>query len=118
MTAPDHGSLPLRGYDHLPLPALGHRIRGLRPEEISQLLDYERVHVGRPQAIHIFRARLDKLTSGETLSGGGRRPGPEWPEPPAEGSPVRADTGALLASPPPHGNPAQPARPKGDRQTG
>lgn len=33
---PDHSELPLRDCDHLPLPALGHRIRSLTDGEPAQ----------------------------------------------------------------------------------
>jgi hypothetical protein len=116
MNAPRHSDLPLRDYDHLPLSALGHRIRSLTADELRQLLEYEREHANRPAAMQIFEARLAELEAGEAPSPGGRQDGPEWPGPPSGRPPVSPATTAPPANPPPHGVPAQPARPKGDRQ--
>lgn len=65
MTAPEHSALPLRDYDHLPLPALIYRIRSLTGEQIGQLLSYEREHASRLAAVEIFQARLAELESGQ-----------------------------------------------------
>jgi hypothetical protein len=116
MPASDHSSLPLPDYDHLALPALGHRVRSLTAEEISTLLSYEHEHANRPAAVQIFQARLAELKAGDSPSGGRQRVGPEWPEPPSAGSRVGPATAAPPSSPPPHGTPDQPARPKGNRQ--
>jgi hypothetical protein len=117
MTAPGHDSLPLRDYDHLPLAALGHRIRSLTGGQIRQLLRYEREHANRPAAVRIFQARLAELEAGQTPSPGGQQAGPEWPEPASAGPAAGPATTAPPSSPPPHGTPAQPARPKGNRQS-
>ena len=42
MSAPKHSDLPLRDYDHLPVSAVGQRIRSLTADQVGQLLDYER----------------------------------------------------------------------------
>lgn len=96
MTAPDHVGLPLRDYDHLPLSSLAQRIRSLTADELTQLLTYEREHANRPLAIQIFRHRQGELAAGQPRTGGRQQAGPS-------------------ISPPPHGEPAQPAKPKGDR---
>ena len=116
MTVPEHSSLPLRDYDHLPLSALGQRIRALTADEVSQLCDYEREHANRPAVMQIFQARLSELAAGEQPSGGRQQEGPEWPQPASAGSPVGPQTTAPPSFPPPHGTPDQPARPKADRQ--
>ena len=46
---------------------------------------------------------------------GEQQSGPDWPEPPSGGSPVRPETAGPAAHPPPHGNLAQPGKPKADR---
>jgi hypothetical protein len=115
MTASGHDSLPLRDYDHLPLAALGHRIRSLAASEVRQLLSYEREHANRPAAVQVFQARLAELDAGQAPSPGGQQAGPEWPEPASGGSAAGPETTAPPSSPPPHGNPAQPAKPKGNR---
>jgi hypothetical protein len=117
VTAPDRGDLPLRDYDHLPVAALGHRIRSLNTGNLRQLLAYEREHADRPAVIRLLQARMAELDAGAQPSPGGSQEGPEWPPPPSAGSPVNPAAGAPPASPPPHGNPAQPARPKGNRQS-
>ncbi len=115
MTTPEHSSLPLHDYDHLPLTALAHRIRSLTADEISQLLRYERAHANRPAAVQVFQARLAELAAGAAPSGGRAQAGPEWPEP-ASSIPPRRPAAAPPAFPPPHGTPDQPARPKANRQ--
>jgi hypothetical protein len=116
VTVPDHEHLPLRDYDHLPLPSLAARIRSLTAEEIGQLLAYERAHANRLPAIEAMEHRLAELAAGAQPTPGHEQWGPDYPPPPHGDSPVRPQTAAPPASPPPHGVPAQPARPKGDRQ--
>jgi hypothetical protein len=115
MTAPDHRDLPLRDYDHLPLPSLAQRIRALTAGEITQLMRYEQDHANRPAAVQVFEARLGELAAGQSPTQGRGQSGPDWPEPPSGGSPVRPETAGAPGSAPPHGVPAQPAQPKGDR---
>jgi hypothetical protein len=111
-----HGDLPLADYDHLPVGALEHRIRGLSAEELEELLRYEREHANRPPVVQLFSARLGQLARGGTPSpGGGADVRPEQPEPPAGGSPVTPDTSAEPIHPPPHGTPSTRGKPKGDR---
>jgi hypothetical protein len=116
MTAHDHSSLPLRDYDHLPLAALGHRIRPLTADELGQLLAYEREHANRPIVVQLVQSRLAELAAGQPPSDGERQDGPEWPQPPSGTSQISPATAAPPVYPPPHGNPAQAARPKANRQ--
>jgi putative transposase len=58
------------------------------------------------------------LPEGAEPSTGRQEFQPERPGPPRGGSPVSADTAAPASSPPPHGVPNQPAKPKGDYQPG
>jgi hypothetical protein len=116
MTAPEHRALPLRDYDHLPIPSLRQRIRPLTDEEIHQLLRYEEQHANRPAAVQALRTRLAELASGQSPTGGSEQIGPDWPESPSGGGPVSPATVAPPVSPPPHGNPAQPAKRKADKQ--
>jgi hypothetical protein len=116
MTAHEHGSLPLRDYDHLSVPSLAQRIRSLTAGEIRQLMDYENEHANRLPVAQTLQARLTELESGAPPSPGGPQAGPEWPEPPSGRSPARPGGAAPPVSPPPHGNPAQPGQPKADRQ--
>lgn len=112
----EHSELPLRDYDHLPLAALGHRIRSFREGELRQLLDYERQHANRPAAVQVFTQRLAELAAGAQPSPGRAQDGPEWPPPPAGDSAAGPQTTGPSSGPPPHGTPDQPARPKGDRR--
>lgn len=114
MTA--HSELPLRDYDHLPLPALGHRIRPLTADEVNQLLSYEREHANRPAAVQIFTSRLAELGAGQEPSPGRAQDGPEWPEPASGRSPAQPGSTGPPVFPPPHGTPDQPAKPKADRR--
>lgn len=117
MTAPEHSSLPLRDYDHLPTSAVAQRIRSLSAEELGQLLRYEREHADRLAVVQIIQARLAELEAGASPSGGSQQTGPDRPEPPSGGSPVTPATTGPPSFPPPHGTPDQPARPKADRQS-
>lgn len=113
---PQHGDLPLRDYDHLPTAAVGQRIRSLAPDQLGQLLDYERRHANRPAVTQVMQARMAELEAGAVPSGGGQQSGPEWPEPPSADSAAGPQTTGPPSSPPPHGNPAQPGQPKGNKQ--
>lgn len=119
MSSPEHSDLPLSDYDHLPVPAVAQRIRSLTAGQIGDLLDYERAHAGRPAVVQVMKARLDELRSGAEPSGGSQQSGPDRPEPAATARPVDnapASQGPP-SFPPPHGNPAQPARPKANKQS-
>jgi hypothetical protein len=116
MITSEHRALPLRDYDHLPLASLRQRIRSLTDQEIRQLLSYEEEHANRPLAVQAMRTRLVELASGQSPTGGTEQIGPDWPESPPGGGPVSRATVAPPVSPPPHGNPAQPAKPKADKQ--
>jgi hypothetical protein len=70
MNAHEHSELPLRDYDHLPVPALGRRIRSLTADQVGELLDYERAHARRPAATQVMEARLAQLESGAGPGGG------------------------------------------------
>lgn len=116
MTAPAHDDLPLRDYDHLPVPAVGQRIRSLTADQVGTLLDYERAHADRPAVTRVLQARLGELREGAEPSGGAGQSGPDYPEAARGTSAAGPETSGPPAAPPPHGLPAQPARPKGDRQ--
>jgi hypothetical protein len=117
MTAPEHRALPLRDYDHLPLASLRQRIRPLNGGEIHQLLLYEQEHANRPAAVQAMQTRLAELASGQAPTGGSQQIGPDWPESPSRDSLASPPKFAPPVSPPPHGNPAQPGKPKANRQT-
>ncbi|EID52438.1 hypothetical protein [Saccharomonospora xinjiangensis] len=113
----DHrDELPLPDYDHLPVPALRDRIRSLTADQLERLLAYEREHADRTPVVTVMRARLDQLARGATPSEGQHDVRPEQAGDTAHGSVVGEDTSGAPVFPPPHGVPAQPARPKGDRR--
>lgn len=116
MTAPEHSSLPLRDYDHLPASAVGERIRALNADQLIDLLHYEHAHADRPVVVQLMETRLDELEDGATPSGGTQQAGPEYPPPPSGGPKAGPETAAPPSSAPPHGTPDQPARPKGNRR--
>lgn len=117
MTAPEHSSLPLPDYDHLPVSAVGQRIRTLTADQLGELLAYERAHANRPAVTQLMRTRQEELERGATPSGGGQQPGPDYPDPPSGGPAAGPQTAGPPSFPPPHGAPDQPARPKADRQS-
>jgi hypothetical protein len=110
--------LPLPDYDHLPVSSLQHRIRSLGQDDLRALRGYENEHANRVAVLEMIDARIDALEHGAQPSGGdptGRRP--EQPDGVDGGPAVTSRTAAPPGGPPPHGTPAQPARPKADRQT-
>lgn len=119
MVQPEHSDLPLRDYDHLPVSAVAQRIRSLTDGQLGQLLDYERAHAGRPAVVQVMQVRLAELQAGAEPTGGRQQTGPDWPrsaatERPADSAPTSEGPPSF---PPPHGNPAQPARPKANKQS-
>ena len=116
MTALDRERLPLADYDELPEGALRERVRALTEQEVNELLDYEEKHANRPVVTAILRTRLGDLREGAEPSGtpnGGTRPSTDGT--PHGGSRVSPATAAEPAHSPPHGHPAQPAKPKGNQ---
>jgi hypothetical protein len=119
VATPEHSGLPLRDYDHLPGAAVAQRIRSLTGDQLSELLDYERAHAARPAVEQAMQVRLAELRDGAEPTGGRGQTGPDWPEPaaerrPADGEPTAAGPPSF---PPPHGTPAQPAKPKANKQS-
>lgn len=114
MSAPRRDELPLADYDHLPVPALRDRIRSLTTEELEQLLAYEQEHADRLPVVMAMHTRLEELKQGATPTSGRHDIRPEQPGGTRHGSAISGE-GTKGASPPPHGVPAQPGRPKGDR---
>ncbi|WP_037570359.1 hypothetical protein [Phaeacidiphilus oryzae] len=107
--------LPLPEYDQLSVSTIAQRIRPLGGEQLEELLTHEGDHAARPAVLEVLTARLHELESGAEPSPGGEDPAAGPPGRPAGGSPVSPSTARTPVHPPPHGNPAQPARPKGDR---
>jgi hypothetical protein len=113
--SPQHDELPLANYDQLPLGAVEHRIRSLEAEELETLLAYEHEHADRAPVTRVLDERLAQVRSGSELSPGGGPAAPERPAAAAGGSKVTPASSPEPMSPPPHGQPAQPAQPKGNR---
>jgi hypothetical protein len=105
--------LPIPEYDHLPAGSVEHRIKALDASELERLYEYERRHAARTPVLTVLETRLARVRSGEVEpTGAPQDVQPEQAPPPAGGSPVGpTDTGI---HPHPHGEPAQPARPKGE----
>ncbi|MGN6679857.1 MAG: hypothetical protein ACTHKL_19010 [Streptosporangiaceae bacterium] len=118
MNAPEHADLPLPDYDHLSIRSLGHRIRSLTADELIELLRYEKAHADRPAVVQFLEVRLRELAAGENPTGRSSSDRHlEWPETTSGDSAAGPATTAPSANPPPHGTPAQPARPKANKQT-
>ncbi|MGW0335751.1 hypothetical protein ACWD0J_28460 [Streptomyces sp. NPDC003011] len=110
-------TLPLPDYDHLPIGGLESRVRSLTAPEVEELLAYERTHADRLPVTELLTARLKQLEAGaEPTSGDPGALRPEQSEGHG-GSPVSPATSPQPFSPPPHGTPDQPGKPKGDRTT-
>jgi hypothetical protein len=111
--------LPLPDYDHLQGGALASRIRTLDASGVQTLLDYERSHANRVQVVTMMEHRLGALREGAQPSGGD----PEAPVldnagPGATGSKVSGATSGPANNPPSHGDPTNPAQPRGKGGSG
>ncbi|MBV2364455.1 hypothetical protein ACFPZ0_18150 [Streptomonospora nanhaiensis] len=109
---------PLADYDGLPVATLRHRVRSLTTEQMRDLIAYESSHGNRFQVLEILKSRLAELEAGARPSGGDQEFQPETPDAPRGGSAVSPGGQGPAGNPPPHGVPAQPARPKGDFRPG
>jgi hypothetical protein len=111
---PEHDTLPLPDYDHLPVGSLTSRIRTLDADGLQTLLSYEQSHANRVQVVQAMTHRLDELRSGAQPSGGS--PEAAQPEHPADaggGSQVSEATSGPPVNPPSHGDPTNPGQPRG-----
>jgi hypothetical protein len=62
--APEEGAgLPLANYGELSVASLRARLRNLSPEQLTQLIDYEKGHAGRADVITMFERRIAKLAA-------------------------------------------------------
>ena len=59
----DAAALPLANYDELTVASLRARLRNLSPEQLTQLIDYEKGHAGRADVITMFERRIAKLAA-------------------------------------------------------
>ncbi|MEY9211345.1 hypothetical protein NI17_010825 [Thermobifida halotolerans] len=108
--------LVLPDYENLPLGTLQHRIRSLSEEQLRELVAYEEAHAQRTPVLELLNQRIRSLQEGGRPSSGDQSATPETAPPASGGSPVGEASQSPSSNPPPHGVPAQPARPKGDRQ--
>ena len=110
---PEHESLPLPDYDHLPVGSLTSRIRTLDADGLQTLLTYEKAHAKRIQVISAMNHRLTDLRAGSQPSGGDPAAAqPEHAPAPAGGSGVSEATSGPPVNPPSHGDPTNPAQPR------
>lgn len=106
--------LPVSDYDRLSVGDLEHRVRSLPAASLEQLLTYEREHAARAPVLELLRSRLEQVETGSGLSPGGEPP--QSPSDHRRGSRVDPSTSGQPVHPPPHGEPGQPGRPKGDQR--
>jgi hypothetical protein len=88
--------LPLADYDDLTLGAVESRIRSLDAASLRQLLDYERAHGNRLPVVQLLEQRSAQLEAGAEPTGV---------------SPARTEGPPV--NPPSHGDPTNPAQPRG-----
>jgi hypothetical protein len=109
----EHDTLPLPDYDHLPIEGLPHRIRMLDAAGVQTLLDYERAHGDRANAVTVLENRLAALRDGAQPSGGDPlAPAADDPQHARGGSQVSEATTGPAMNPPSHGDPSNPAQPR------
>jgi hypothetical protein len=112
--APHHDELPLPNYDHLPIGSLEGRIRSLDADALQALLDYERAHGNRLPVVQVLDRRLTAVKDGAELSGGSPLAAtPELQHAPQGGSEASPQTQGPPINPPSHGDPTNPAQPRG-----
>src|SRR6478735_7478644 len=61
---------PIPDFDHLPLPAVSHRIRALDLAQLDELMEHEQAHGNRLPVLEVMRSRRRELEEGATRSGG------------------------------------------------
>jgi hypothetical protein len=109
-----HEDLPIPDYDHLPVGDLGHRIRSLTADGLGALLAYERAHGDRLPVVQVLQTRLDEVRGGAELSGGDPAGlAPSLADTAQGGSAVSPQTQGPAINPPSHGDPTNPAQPRG-----
>jgi hypothetical protein len=112
--SPHHDELPLPDYDHLPLGSLEGRIRSLDADGLEALLDYERAHGNRLPVAQVLERRLEAVRDGAELSGGDPMAAtPEVQHAPQAGGGASPQTQGPPVNPPSHGDPTNPAQPRG-----
>ncbi|WP_222193374.1 hypothetical protein [Modestobacter italicus] len=110
---PEHDTLPLPDYDHLPVGSLTSRIRTLDADDLRTLLSYEKSHANRIQVVQAMDHRLGQLAEGVQPSGGDPAGAqPEQAPAPSGGSPVSEATTGPPVNPPSQGDPTNPAQPR------
>ena len=94
---------PIPDFDHLPLPAVSHRIRALDLAQLDELMEHEQAHGNRLPVLEVMRSRRRELEEGATPSGGDQ--GDVHPETgaTAHGSPVDPSSAAEPGPPDRHG---------------
>ena len=109
----EHDALPLPDYDQLPIDGLTHRIRMLDAAGVQTLLDYERAHANRANAVTILENRLSALRDGaQPSSGDPLAAAADDPTHAMGGSKVSEATSGPTMNPPSHGDPSNPAQPR------
>jgi hypothetical protein len=106
--------LPLSDYDDLTLGAVESRIRSLDAASLRQLLDYERAHGNRLPVVQLLEQRSAQLEAGAEPTGGSPDaldPAVETTGAPESVSPARTEGPPV--NPPSHGDPTNPAQPRG-----
>jgi hypothetical protein len=111
---PHHDQLPLPDYDHLPVGSVESRIRSLDTGGVEQLLAYERAHGDRLPVVTVLESRLRALRSGAAPTAGSPDAvTPESQAAPPTTSKVDPSTSGPPVNPPSHGDPTNPAQPRG-----
>lgn len=111
---PHHDELPLPDYDHLPIGSLEGRIRSLDIAGLMSVLAYEKAHGDRLPVVQLLERRLEALREGAPLSDGSPlAPTPELQHAPGGGSEASPQTQGPPINPPSHGDPTNPAQPRG-----
>jgi hypothetical protein len=110
----DRDSLPIPDFDHVPLGTLPSRISALDESGVQQLLEFEREHGDRLPVVQVLEHRLAAVESGAGLTGGDPQAStPASAQSAQGGSKVGPETSGPPANPPSHGDPTNPAQPRG-----
>jgi hypothetical protein len=96
-------TLPIPDFDHMPLPALTHRIRSLDLEQLDTLIAHEEGQGNRLPVLEVLRTRRADVAAGAQPSDGDQSDVHPETGSTAHGSPVDPSSAAPPEPPDRHG---------------
>lgn len=96
-------TLPIPGFDHLPLGSVADRIRALDEDQLQELIDHEEGQGNRLPVLEVLRSRREQLRDGARPSDGAQDDLHPETGRTEHGSPVGPDSAARPGPPDRHG---------------